>query len=316
MTMHTLAPEVGTVHGSFSRDLPPALTIDPGDTVQVRTLDAAWNIAPRTSSNPDERPPKFTPRDPQRDAGHALCGPIAIRGAEVGMTLAVHLDAIVPGSWGWTSAGGWSSRVNERLGVVDVVEQMHVWQLDRSSMTGTNQFGQVVALHPFMGVLGMPPPEPGWHPTAPPRPWGGNLDCKELVAGSTVYLPIPVTGGLFSVGDGHAAQGDGEVSSTAIECPMDLVQLTFDLLPSQRQTAPWASTPVGWVTMGLHTDLHEAAMLALDAMLELMEEHYGLNRQNALTLASIVVDLHITQLVNAGVLGVHAVLPHHALQLP
>ena len=178
---------------------------------------------------------------------------------------------------------------------------------------GIDQYGHAVRLRPFMGVLGMPPAEAGWHRTAPPRPCGGNLDCKELIAGSTLYLPIAVPLGLFSVGDGHAAQGDGEVSGTAIECPMERVRLTFDLLPDLRLTTPRAETPAGWLTLGMATDLHEAAMIALDAMVDLLGERLGLVRREALALASVAVDLHVTQLVNGGVLGVHALLPHGAI---
>src|SRR5439155_8973789 len=143
-----------------------------------------------------------------------------------------------------------------------------------------------------------PPDEPGLHSTGPPRVWGGNLDCKELVAGSTLFLPIPVAGALFSVGDGHAAQGDGEVCMTAIECPMDRVELTFRLHSDLRLTAPRAHTAAGWLTFGLHEDLNEATCLAVDAMLELMHEQYALDRADALALASLVVDLRITQIVN------------------
>jgi acetamidase/formamidase len=158
----------------------------------------------------------------------------------------------------------------------------------------------------------MPPAEPGVHPTAPPRATGGNIDCKELVAGSTLYLPVAVPGGLFSVGDGHALQGDGESSTTAIECPMDRVTLTFGLRPDMRLTTPRANTPAGWITLGFDENLQEATMIALSAMLDLMVEQHDLTRLQALALASLVVDLHVTQIVN-GVRGVHAILPHGAL---
>jgi acetamidase/formamidase len=180
-------------------------------------------------------------------------------------------------------------------------------------MTGRNQDGYQVRLRPFMGVMGMPPDEPGLHPSWPPRIWGGNLDCKELVAGSTLYLPIPVPLALFSVGDGHAAQADGEVSGTAIECPMERVELRFELEDPGALSTPWAQTPAGLITFGFHEDLHEASMIALDAMVTLMGQQYGLDRQDAIALASLVVDLHITQLVNDGILGVHALLPQGAL---
>lgn len=313
MAVFEVIPERATLHGQFSRELPAALTIDSGDTVRFSTLDAGWNAEPRRSPVLSEQPRKFTPRDAERDAGHALCGPVAIRGAEPGMTLAVHIGTIRPGAWGWTATGGWSSRLNERMGIADAPGHMHVWELDMASMTGRNQYGHVVQLRPFMGVMGMPPDEPGWHPTSPPRVCGGNLDCKELVAGSTLYLPVSVREALFSVGDGHAAQGDGEVSSTAIECPMERVELTFELLPDLRIPGPRAETPAGWVTMGISDDLYEASMRALEAMCDLLGEQYGVGRQDAMALASVAVDLRVTQLVNGGILGAHALLPHGAI---
>jgi len=177
---------------------------------------------------------------------------------------------------------------------------------------GRNQMGQTVSLRPFMGVMGMPPAETGAHSTIPPRITGGNLDCKELVAGSTLYLPVAVPGGLFSVGDGHARQGDGESCVTAIECPMDCVELTFHLYPTMQLTTPHALTPAGWVTFGLHEDLNEAALVALEAMVQFLTQFCGLTRHLALGLSSVVVDLRITQIVN-GVRGVHALLPHEAM---
>ena len=146
----------------------------------------------------------------------------------------------------------------------------------------------------------------------PPHVTGGNIDCKELVAGSTLYLPIAVPGGLFSVGDGHAVQGDGEVCVTAIECPMERVDLTFELEPGLQLATPRAHTPAGWITFGFHEDLDEAMLIALEAMLDLMGELHGLSRQEAFGLASLVVDLRITQVVNQ-VRGVHALLPHGAI---
>jgi acetamidase/formamidase len=313
MALFEIEPERRTLHGTFSREFEPVLIIDPGDAVRFRTLDAGWNIDPRHSDDPGGKPRKFEPRDPEQDGGHALCGPIAIRGARPGMTLEVRINEIQMGSWGFTPAGGWDSEVYRRLGVVDLPGVVHLWTLDGESMTGRNQHGHVIALRPFMGVMGMPPDEPGLHSTSPPRLWGGNMDCKELVAGSTLYLPIPVEGALFSVGDGHAAQGDGEVCMTAIECPMDRVELTFRLRDDLPLTTPRAHTPAGWLTLGFHEDLNEGAFLAVETMLELMGEQFSLERADALALASLVVDLRITQIVN-GVKGVHAVLPHGAVQ--
>jgi acetamidase/formamidase len=159
----------------------------------------------------------------------------------------------------------------------------------------------------------MPPPEPGTHPTGPPRVWGGNLDCKELVAGTTLFLPIPVDEALFSAGDGHALQGDGEVSSTAIECPLERAELGLMLREDFELTTPVARTRDSWIALGLGESLDEAAGNAIDAMLVLMGRELGVERRDALALASVVVDLRITQVVN-GVLGVHAVLRDDAIR--
>jgi acetamidase/formamidase len=227
------------------------------------------------------------------------------------MTLAVQIGAIHPGGWGFTAVGGWPHPVNTHLGVAEQGTYL-LWSLDADALQGRNQYGQTVALRPFMGIMGMPPAEPGLHSTVPPRVTGGNLDCKELVAGSTLYLPIAVPGGLFSVGDGHARQGDGEACVTAIECPMERVDLTFHLHPKLHLTTPRAHTPTGWLTFGLHEDLNQAALIALEAMVAFMIQQYELTRHQALGLASVLVDLRITQMVNQ-VRGVHGVLSHEAI---
>ncbi len=178
---------------------------------------------------------------------------------------------------------------------------------------GRDQHGREVDLRPFLGVVGMPPDEAGIHPTAPPRRWGGNIDCKELVAGTTLFLPIPVDGALVSAGDGHAAQGDGEVSQLAIEAPVERAQLTLSVRDDLSLENPIAWTPEAWLAFGFDEDLDEAAAQAIDGMLALMGRELGLERREALAYASVVVDLHVTQMVN-GVRGVHAVLPHDALR--
>lgn len=311
MALHTLEPESRTLHGHFSKDLPPLLTIDPGDTVRYRTLDAGWGLEPFGAEGNRAH---FQPRSNiPGDDGHALIGPVAVRGAEPGRTLEVHIGAIIPGAFGFNFGGGaFPETLNRALNVFEGEPLRLDWTLDAEAMVGTSSTGHRVALKPFMGVMGMPPAEPGIHPTAPPRFWGGNLDCKELTAGTTLYLPIPVSGGLFSVGDGHAAQGDGEVSGTAIECPVERVDLTFGVL-ERALTVPRAKTPAAWLTFGFHETLDGAMQQALSDMLELMGELYGLVRREALALASVVVDLRVTQVVN-GVCGVHAVLPHGAVR--
>ncbi len=229
-----------------------------------------------------------------------------------GMTLAVTIDELVPGSWGRSVAGGFPCEWNDALGV-SKEGVFHAWALDREAGTATNQHGHTVKLRPFMGVMGMPADVPGIQSTIPPRATGGNMDCKELVAGTTLYLPIEVEGGLFSVGDGHGVQGDGEVSVTAIEMPVDPVRLTFNVFETSI-TAPIADTPAGWVAMGFHRDLNQATILALESMLTLMGGLHNLSRLDALALASLCVDMRITQVVNE-TRGVHAVLPHGAISV-
>ncbi len=302
MANYIIRPDRRTLHGHFSRELPPILTIEPGDTVQFSTLNAGWGI---------ERGRKFEPRTKGLDDGHALCGPIAIRGAEPGMTLEVQIGEIVPARYGETVAGGWSSPVNDRMEVAEEGVMLE-WTLDREASVWRDQYGHEVPVRPFMGVMGMPTDEPGVLTTTPPRVTGGNIDCKELVAGSTLYLPIEVEGALFSVGDGHGLQGDGEVGGTAIECPIERVDLTFQLHPDMRIKTPRANTPVGWITFGFDKDLNEATMVALEAMLRLIEEKHGIKRPESLGLASLLVDMRITQIANK-VWGVHAVLAHGAL---
>ena len=160
--------------------------------------------------------------------------------------------------------------------------------------------------------MGLAPATAGIHPTPPPRNCGGNLDCRELVTGSTLYLPIETPGALFSTGDGHAAQGDGEVSGTAIECPMELCELTFEVRRDLTNRTPWADTPAGWVTLGFSRfDLNEASVIALNEMLDLIQARHQLSREDAICLASVTVQTRVTQMVN-GVHGVHCLLPHDA----
>ena len=306
MTIHYIEAQAGTLHGPFSKDRAPILSIHSGDTIRYKTLDAGWGLEP-FSENHKRR--QFEPKEP----GHALCGPIEILGAKPGMVLEIQINRIIPGTWGWTASGRFTHPVNQRLGI-DSGEELHLnWELDTNSMIGADQFGHQVALSPFMGVMGMPSNEEGLQATAPPRFCGGNIDCKELVAGSVLYLPIAVAGGLFSVGDGHAVQGDGEVAVTALECPMELVDLTLTLREDMHISMPRAKTSAGWITFGFHEDLDEAAMMALEGMLDLMNELFGYERKEALALSSLVVDLRITQILH-GTKGVHAFLPNGAIK--
>ena len=310
MARHELALERRNLHGHFSRELEPVLEIDSGDSIAFATLDAGWGLEPpRADGSQRDR---FEPRDPELDSGHALIGPVVIRGAKTGQVLEVGIESVRVGPFGLTVAGGWASFLNDALEVGDGESAVLVWELDAAAGLGRDRAGREVRLSPFLGVLGMPPDEPGIHATGPPRRCGGNLDCKELVAGTTLFLPIPVDGALFSAGDCHAQQGDGEVSSTAIECPLERGELTLTVRDDLELTGPVAHTADAWIALGLGETIDAATVDAVDSMLRLMGRELGLERRDALALASVVVDLRITQVVN-GVLGVHAVLPHGAL---
>jgi acetamidase/formamidase len=277
--IHELPLDAATIHGYFSRELEPVLAIDPGDSVRFATPNAGWWL---------ESGEQLVSRDPALHDGHALAGPVEVRGARAGQTLVVRVDEVRPGSWG-----------------VTLTEDLHVVRWELGGGVG-RALGRTVELAPFLGVMGMPPPEPGIHPTRPPRRWGGNVDCKELVAGTTLYLPIPVDGALFSAGDGHGAQGDGEVSGSAIECPVE-AQVTLDVRDDLPLEWPLARIAGAWLTFGFDEHLGRAARIAVDGMLDLLERDHGLPRDDALALASICVDLRVTQVVN-GAVGVHAVL--------
>jgi acetamidase/formamidase len=283
--LHELPLDASVLHGYFSRELEPVLTVDPGDSVRFATPNAGWEVG---------RDEPLAPREPERDTGHALAGPIVVRGARAGHVLVVGIDEVVPAAWGVTH-GGEGHRLD--------------WELEADvGMAG----GRSVRLAPFLGVLGMPPDEPGIHSTIPPRRWGGNIDCKELVAGTTLYLPISLDGARFSAGDGHAAQGDGEVSGTAIEAPVE-ARVTLDVRDDLELEWPVARVDGAWLTFGFDEQLGTAARIAVDGMLDLMGREHGLSRGDALAFASVVVDLRVTQVVNQ-VLGVHAVLRDDALR--
>jgi acetamidase/formamidase len=264
------------VKGWFSLDYEPEVTVAPGDSVSFHALNARWQW------DPDEEGPR------PEGAGHALYGPIEVRGARAGQTLVIRIDEVTPRPWGVTFAP------DVKLG----------WTL--ADGVWTSERGARVAAAPFLGVIGMPPPEPGEHSTIPPRRWGGNIDCKLLVAGTTLYLPISADGALLMAGDGHGAQGDGEVSGTAIECPLERATLTLDVVDLELRM-PIARTADAWVAFGFDEDLDVAADLAVETMLDLMERERGLDRNHALALASVSVDLHVTQIVNVAK-GVHAIL--------
>lgn len=301
MATHRLPAERATAVQVLSRDTPPVLCVDPGDRVVVESLDAWGHLARQ------DAPGAVTPyRFPDR-RGHALTGPIEVAGAVPGDVLAVSFETLEPAGWGWTAAGRRDDAFMRSLGLEGTDAAWLLWDLDTGAGTGTDQYGHVVRLAPFLGVVGLPPAEPGEHSTTPPRSaGGGNIDCRELTAGSTLFLPVTVPGALLHLGDGHAAQGDGEVGGTAIECGMTTT-LTVDIAPDAPLKSIHAITRTARITFGFDADLNRATAEALGAMLTWLQQLHGLERKAALALASSVVDLRVTQIANQ-TWGVHAVL--------
>jgi acetamidase/formamidase len=302
VTTHRLDPNPETTADVLSRDHQPVLAIDQGDTVIVRSLDAAGYLARQTF--PGEEQPMMYPAY----RGHCLTGPIMVRGAQPGDVLALRLVSLRPDTWGWTVAAALDTPVTRRLGLADGPPAWLLWDLDPDAGKATCHSGFARTIAPFLGVMGMPPDEPGEHSTIPPRSsGGGNIDCKELVAGSTLYLPVTVPGALLYLGDGHAAQGDGEVGGTAIECPM-----TTEAIVSLATDCPvgsiHAETPAGRITFGFNADLNAAMGDALDAMVRWLQVLLGADKAAALAHASTCVDMRITQVANQ-TWGVHAILP-------
>ncbi|WP_078595367.1 acetamidase/formamidase family protein [Evansella clarkii] len=310
--IHKLELRSENLQGSFSNEYKPVLTINSGDSLHLTTPDIQWGYSPSKDTERFE----YNSGQNEEKRGHPVLGPVAVRGAKPGTVLEVRLNEIKPGWYGRNWAGGNKNWQNEKIGIIDEERLQVDWELDSESMTGKCKMGEKefrVALQPFMGLLGVAPEQPGMHPTPPPRNCGGNIDCKELVTGSTLFLPVYTEGALFSIGDGHAVQGDGEISGTAIECPMDHVDVTLTVREDMKLSYPRAKTPSGWITFGFHEDLNEATGIALYEMMDLIQELYNVSRTEATALASVAVDLRITQVVN-GAKGVHAVLPFGAVR--
>jgi acetamidase/formamidase len=302
MARHRLAPEPGQAVDAFSAEVPAAVEIDPGDRLIVRTLDAGGHLEPWRDLGQDRR--QLFPSG----RGHCLAGPIVVSGAEPGQFLSVRIEMLRPADWGYTIAGIHDDVLNRRIGTTGGAPGFLSWRIDADAGTATDQNGFTMPTSPFLGVIGTAPAEPGEHSTIPPRPRaGGNIDCKDLVAGSVLYLPVNVPGGYLCVGDGHAAQGDGEVGGTAIECGMTS-ELTITVVDDVPVDAVHAVTPTSRITFGFSDDLTAATGDALDGMLTWLQQLLGVERTTALAYASTAVDLRITQVANS-TWGVHAVLP-------
>jgi acetamidase/formamidase len=305
MGVFRIDPSLETTVNVFSRAHDPVVVVDPGDTIVVRTLDAAGYLERHAYPGDVDRPRMF----PGEFRGHCLNRPVAVRGAAPGDMLAVEIRSLTPDTSGWTvSQGGPDSPVARRLGLTSDDVSWLLWEIDAGAGTATANGKYTRSLAPFLGVTGVAPAAPGEHSTVPPRAEaGGNIDCKELIAGSTLYLPVNVDGALLYLGDGHGAQGDGESCGTAIECGMT-TEAVVAVVRDRPIASVHAETPSGRVTFGFSADLNEAMGDALDAMVTWIEKSYGASRAEALALASTCADLRITQVVNV-TWGVHALLP-------
>jgi acetamidase/formamidase len=308
---HVLSCTPQTCHwGVFDAALPPVLRVASGDTVAVACVSGGPEVLPAEAHFdilPDHR---AIHRGLAARPGHILTGPIAVEGAEPGDVLAIEILSVeCRQNWGWT-------RVRPLAGTLPEDFPIHrLWHsaIDRQRGVATLPWGAEIALKPFFGVMGVaPPPQYGAQGTIVPREFGGNIDLKELVAGTTLYLPVWAAGALFSVGDGHAVQGDGEVCVTALETALGG---TFRLVLRKdlRFALPRAETPSHWITLAFDEDLDDAAKTALRQMILLIGEHTGLEAADSYMLASLAADLRVTQLVD-GNKGIHAMLEKHHLR--
>jgi acetamidase/formamidase len=300
-THHTLALTAESLHGVVDRALPPAITLDPGDRLSLQSLDAMWCAGKPVG---DDWP---IVDHPHAARGHALSGPVFVRGAMPGQTLSVSVEDLIPADWGWTRVWLHPDQ-QQRLGIDLSAPVGTTWTIDPAASRATDDTtGDVVSIRPFLGWMGNAPAASGSHSTTPPRITGGNLDCREIIRGTTLLLPIEVEGALFSCGDAHALQGDGEVCGTALECPMQRIDLTFNLI-DRPIPAPHVLTPTARIALGIGSTLDDATTMALRNALDWLTETHTLTRARALQRASLHASLRITQIVNQTV-GVHIVLP-------
>jgi len=312
MTLHRLAATPNTVRfGLFDAAFDPVLTVASGDTVELETLSGAPEVMPAAGSGlaiPDKLRAIHEARL-ERLGPHLLTGPVAVTGAEPGDMLEVRIERVEPGlDWGYCGirplAGTLPEDFHERF-------MAHI-RVDRERRSCVLPWGPELALAPFFGTMGVAPP-PAWGriSSREPRAHGGNLDNKELVAGSTLFLPVWVEGARFSAGDGHGVQGDGEVCTNALEMCLDG---TFTLVLHKgggprdpRLSVPRAETPTHFISMGLHEDLDQAMKQALREMIGLITERSNLTREQAYVSCSLAADFRVTQSVN-GEKGVHGML--------
>jgi acetamidase/formamidase len=301
--VHSLQADVETVHwGFFDAQLPARIEIASGDTITVETV-SGWGGVVDVGLMTDAHRRVIT--EHKRGMGpHILTGPVAVKGAQPGHTLEVRIKAIeLTADWGWMLRHPLKGALPEDFPDNDA----RCFPIDRERMVTRLPWGPVIPLQPFFGIMATAPrPEYGVVSTVEPREFGGNIDCKEFCAGTSLFLPVFVPGAKFSVGDGHAVQGDGEVSLTALET---CLRGTFELVlhTDMKLAMPRAITPTHFITFGLDTDLDDAAKQALRDMIAWLVEMKGWSRADAYLFCSLACDLRVTQLVD-GNKGIHAMV--------
>ncbi len=306
MAEHSLSAE--PIHSRWNRDLKPRLAIAPGDTVHLECQDASG-----AQVRPGMTLAEYLKID--RDRIHALTGPIFIDGAEPGDVLQVDVLEVAHKGWGWSSVIAGLGFLKERF----ADPYLFHWQLEAA--VSRSLAPAVVPLRPFCGVMGVAPAEPGEFRTRPPGIFGGNMDVRDLCTGSRLYLPVLNRGALFSAGDAHAAQGDGEVCINGIECPSD-VTLRFHLHRKQPLAAPLVESPAArersaesgaWVVVESDTDAIAAARAATSRMVDLLASRWGFTDVHAYILCSAAMHLRLSQVVNEPMFTVSASMPKDVL---
>jgi len=308
--VHHLNPSPKTVHwGHFDAALPAVLEVDSGDTVVIDTVSGGRNeVLDDSLFRPDHR--EIVDTVPQIMGPHILTGPIAVRGAEPGDTLEVRIQSIeLTADWGWNIIRPLKGALPEDFPNLS----RRIIPIDRQAGVARLPWGVDVPLQPFFGIVGVaPPPGYGRVSSIEPREYGGNIDNKEFVPGTSLFLPVFVPGAHVSVGDGHAVQGDGEVCLTALEtCLKGRFQL---VLHKQSLNFPRAITPTHYIAMGMNLDLDDAAQQALRNMIAWLVELKSWQPDEAYVFCSLACDLHVTQLVD-GNKGIHAMVSRSVLGL-
>ncbi len=306
MTLHRLEPSVETCRwGLFDAAIPPVFTVQPGDSVVIGSVSGTPAQMPDAASGfvVDPRLRRIHANLVQ-GPGHILTGPVAITGAEPGDTLEVRIETVEPTQdWGYCGFRPFRGTLPRDFPEGRLT---HI-AIDRARRVCRMPYGVELPLAPFFGVMGVAPPRAfGAISSIEPREHGGNLDCKELVAGSTLFLPVWVSGALFSAGDGHGLQGDGEVCINALETNLE-GRFIFLLHKRTGLRFPRAETPTHWISIGLHEDLDEAMRMALRQMIGFIVERSALSREEAYQFCSLAVDFRVTQTVN-GEKGIHGML--------